>query len=93
MTVNSFQTKFQDTDFQVSYLDESGTAGVAVVGLFSRVDAGVGLQVGGPVELGPAYVAAIRLVTCRGHSRPCYSCLKTSLPSSTSLLLCLSMLC
>ena len=65
MTVNSFQTKFQDTDFQVSYLDESGTAGVAVVGLFSRVDAGVGLQVGvsdlGVSDLGVSHLKGRRV--------------------------------
>lgn len=48
------------------HLNESGPAGITAVGLLSGVDAGVRLQVGGPVELGTAHVAAVRLVSCNG---------------------------
>lgn len=49
----------------VSYLDEAGAAGLTLVGLFSGVDPGVGLQVGRPVELSAADVAVVRLGTWR----------------------------
>lgn len=61
-----------------SHLDKSGSTGIAVVGLFPRVDAGVGLQVGWPVELGSAHIAAIRLLSCRGHHRQISRCTYTN---------------
>lgn len=48
-----------------SYLDESGAARLALVRLFSRVDAGVSLEIGRSVKLGAADVAAVRLRTWR----------------------------
>lgn len=47
-----------------SYLDKSGAARLALVRLFSRVDAGVGLEIGRSVKLGAADVAVVRLRTC-----------------------------
>lgn len=58
----------------MSHLDKSGSTGVTVVGLFSRVNAGVGLQVGWSVELGTAHIAAIRLLSCRGHNKHISCC-------------------
>lgn len=46
-----------------SYLDESGAARLALVRLFSRMDAGVRLEIGRPVKLGAADVAVVRLRT------------------------------
>lgn len=48
-----------------SYLDESGAARLALVRLFSRMDAGVSLEIGRPVKLGAADVAVVRLRTWR----------------------------
>lgn len=47
-----------------AHLDKSGSARFALVGLLSGVNSGVGFQVGWPVELGPADVTAIGLLTC-----------------------------
>lgn len=46
-----------------SYLDESGAARLALVRLFSRMDAGVSLEIGRAVKLGAADVAVVRLRT------------------------------
>lgn len=47
-----------------AHLNEPGAAGVTAVRLLARVDAGVRLEVGRPVELGAAHVAAVRLAVC-----------------------------
>lgn len=46
-----------------SHLDESGAARLALVRLFSRMDAGVSLEIGRAVKLGAADVAVVRLRT------------------------------
>lgn len=46
-----------------SYLDESGAARLTLVWLFSRVDAGVSLEIGRSVKLGATDVAVVRLCT------------------------------
>lgn len=48
-----------------TYLDKSGPTGLALVGFLSGVNTCVGFQVGWPVELRPADVAAVRLFSCR----------------------------
>lgn len=48
-----------------SHLNKSSATGVAAVRLLPRVNAGVSLQVGRPVELSTAHVAAVRLVACQ----------------------------
>lgn len=45
----------------LSHLNKSGAACLTLVWLLSRVDAGVGLEVGWPVELGAADVAVVGL--------------------------------
>lgn len=52
-----------------THLDESGPAGLALVGFLSGVDACVGFQVGRPVELCPADVAAVRFFSCRDQQK------------------------
>lgn len=54
-----------------SHLDKSGTTRLTFVWLFSRVNAGMGLEVGWPVELSAADVAVVRLRTWRKISRLC----------------------
>lgn len=46
-----------------SHLDESGAARLTLVWLFSRVNAGVSLEIGWSVKLGAADVAVVRLRT------------------------------
>lgn len=48
---------------KMGHLDKSGTTRLTLVWLFSRVDAGMGLEVGWPVELSAADVAVVRLCT------------------------------
>lgn len=48
---------------KMGHLDKSGTACLTLVWLLSRVDAGMGLEVGWSVELGTADVAAVWLCT------------------------------
>lgn len=48
---------------KVGHLHESGSAGLTLVWLFSRVDADVSLEVGWSVELSTADVAVVRLRT------------------------------
>lgn len=62
-TVHRGATRHLETCKASSYLDESGAARLALVGLFSRVDAGVSLEVGWSVKLGAADVAVVRLRT------------------------------
>lgn len=50
------------------HLDKSSTTGVTAIRLLSRVNASVSLEVGRSVELGPAHIAAVRLVACQ-HQR------------------------
>ena len=47
-----------------AHLDKSGSVRFAFVGLLSRVNSGVGFQVGRSVELGPANVTTIGFLTC-----------------------------
>lgn len=54
-----------------SHLDKSGAACLTLVWLLSRVDAGMGLEVGWSVELSTADVAAVRLCTCKFRSVSC----------------------
>lgn len=54
------------------HLNKSSTTGVTAVRLLPRVNASVSLEVGRSVELGPAHIAAVRLVACWDHS----SCVK-----------------
>lgn len=54
---------FPEDRFPFSHLDKSGAACLALVWLFSRVDAGVGLEVGWSVELSTADVAVVGLRT------------------------------
>lgn len=51
------------------HLDKSGPAGLALVGFLSGVDARVGFQVGRPIELCPADVAAVWLFSCRAQKK------------------------
>lgn len=49
--------------FSFSHLDKSGAARLTLVWLFSRVDAGVSLEVGWSVELSTTDVAVVGLRT------------------------------
>ncbi len=57
------------THAHTPHLHKSSPTGVTAVGLLSRVNARVSLQVGRSVELGTAHVTAVRLVACRGKGQ------------------------
>lgn len=57
--------------FSPSHLNKSGAACLTLVWLLSRVDAGVGFEVGRPVELSPADVAVVGLRTWKLRPAGC----------------------
>ena len=61
--IHSFFSFLTQQQQMFSYLYKASTARLTLVRLLSRVDAGVGLQVGWAVELSPTDVAAIWLFT------------------------------
>lgn len=47
----------------VLYLNKSSSTSVTAIGLLSRVDAGMGLEIGWSIKLCPAHITAIWLIT------------------------------